>query len=235
MNRTILKNIKTAILHSSKTEKEVWEYLDLSQEQWTRIFRGKEDLSWRNLEKIASFLETEPGDFLKDSPSFLFMYILSAVAGAFSFFLFLRVCFTTKLPLILFERTPSEAFYTSGLEKSFARLYFGLAILLFLIIGFVLLLLGKKIFPALFASSALTIGVSYLFYRTKMSRNIMEISVRIVGYLEFDFHFSLSSQDVILALMAAVLCFALTLFLFQRAYPLMGNEKKKEKSFDQLK
>ena len=33
MNRTILKNIKTAILHSSKTEKEVWEYLDLSQEQ----------------------------------------------------------------------------------------------------------------------------------------------------------------------------------------------------------
>ena len=64
MNRTILKNIKTAILHSSKTEKEVWEYLDLSQEQWTRIFRGKEDLSWRNLEKIASFLETEPEDFL---------------------------------------------------------------------------------------------------------------------------------------------------------------------------
>ena len=44
MNRTILKNIKTAILHSSKTEKEVWEYLDLSQEQWKRIFRGKEDL-----------------------------------------------------------------------------------------------------------------------------------------------------------------------------------------------
>ena len=115
----------------------------------------------------------ELGDFLKDSLSFFFMYILSAIAGAFSFFLFLRVCFTTKLPLILFERTPSEAFYTSGLEKSFARLYFGLAILLFLIIGFVLLLLGKKIFPTLFASSALTIGVSYLFYRTKMSRNII--------------------------------------------------------------
>jgi len=95
--------------------------------------------------------------------------------------------------------------------------------------------LGKKIFPALFASSALTIGVSYLFYRTKMSRNIMEIPARTVGYPEFDFHFSLSSQDVILALMAAGLCFALTLFLFQRAYPLMGNEKKKEKSFDQLK